>query len=848
MLRAAWKSLLSRKLRLLLSALSIVLGITFVAGSLMFTNLLGAAYQQILKSTVGDVNVLVGGEFEVGDRQRTTAAVLGPEVLERITALPGVQRVAGLVSNPSVYPLDRDGRVVALGGAPGIAINFDDIPALDGVVGMRVIDGSAPAAADEVAIDPGTLRRSGHAVGDTISIATPRNGVREFKVVGTATYGDGSTSGAAYLFFTLPTMQQLALNGAEAYTGVWIQSEPGVDRVELATRVQELLPHGFEAKDGPTLAEEVRNQLEVGLGFINTFLLIFAGIALLVASLLILNTFSIIITQRSKELALFRALGAKRSQVRSTVLMEAVVIALIGASLGIVAGYGLAWLILTVMNLIGIDLGSAQPQITWQMIAISYGIAVWITVVAALVPAIRASRTRPIEAMTEAADTAPEQIGTPVWFGLALVQLGAAAIVCGTFFTVPHRLWWVAGGAGAVLMGAVLSAAVLGTPILWLVGKVSVLLFGELGRMATRNATRQPRRTAATAATLMIGLTLVSTIAILAATATATLSSTLTKDQRGDFLMTPVNYQPFTVEVPELEQIDGVEAVWTYASSAVSLGEGEPVRITGTSPDGLHLGTATRILAGELLSTPGSVMIDHQLSQELDLPMGKRFSVPGVDGNPVEMLVTGLIDGQNAPMGVAELVTNQETIRRLGDAQAFSLVKVKVAAGTDPAGVKQKLRDATADHPLVSVVDNEEFIKERLAQFNILLGIIYALLALAILISVLGIINTLGLSVLERTREIGLLRAVGLTRTQLRQMVRLEAIGVTLLGAVLGVVLGLGFGCAFVQVIPDLKVLDVPWSQLVIFVVVSGFVGVLAAMAPARRAARMNVLDSIATQ
>ncbi|MDO5083386.1 MAG: ABC transporter permease [Arachnia propionica] len=848
MLRAAWKSLLSRKLRLLMSALSIVLGITFVSGSLMFTHLLGGAYEQIIKSTVGDVNVLVGGSFEMGDNQRPEAVMLEADVVERIRSTPGVARVAGLVSNPSVYPLDRDGRVITLGGAPGIAINFDDIPAMDKVVGMRVIDGATPAADDEVALDPGTLRRSGHAIGDTIRIATPRGGVQEFTVVGTATYGDGSSSGAAYLFFTLTTMQQLALNGADGYTGVWIQAEPGVDRAELADRIQQFLPHGFEAKDGPTVAEEIRSELDVGLGFINTFLLVFAGIALLVAALLILNTFSILVSQRSRELALFRALGAKRSQVRASVLLEAVVIAVIGASLGIVAGYGLAWVILAVMNVVGIDLGSAQPGITWQLVAISYGVALAVTVVAALLPAVRASRTRPVEAMARAADTAPEGIGLPAWFGLGMVQLGAAAVVCGTFFTVPHRLWWVAVGAAVVLVGAVLSAAVLGAPVLWLVGRVNTLIFGEVGRMAARNATRQPRRTAATAATLMIGLTLVSTIAILAATATATLRSTLAEDQRGDFLMTPVNHRPFVVDVERLEQIDGVSAVWTYAQSAVAIGDGDPQGITGTSPEGLTRGTSTTVLAGELLETSGSVLIDHQLSEELDLPMGRRFTVPGVDGSPVELLVTGIIDGRSAPLGISELVTNQETFSRLGDPNTFGVVKVEVAKGADPAAVKQALRDATTDHPLVSVVNNDEFIDDRLTQFNTLLGIIYGLLALAIVISVLGIINTLGLSVLERTREIGLLRAVGLTRPQLRHMVRLEAVAVAVLGAVLGVVLGIGFGTALVRVIPDLEVLDVPWSQLVIFVVVSGFIGVMAAILPARRASRLNVLDSIATQ
>lgn len=848
MLRAAWKSLMSRKIRLLMSALSIVLGITFVTGSLLFTQLLGSTYRQMLSSSVGDVNVLLGGSLDLGNGVRSQAVMIEPSVIDEIAAVDGVERVAGLVTHPSVYPLNRDGRVVTLGGAPGIAINFDDIPAMEGVVGMRVLDGRAPSADDEVALDPGTLTRSGHALGDRIRIATPRDGVREYLVVGTATYGDGATSGAAYLFFTVAAMQQLALGGTDGYTGVWIQTGSGADRAAVAERIQALLPEGFEAKDGTKVVAEIRDQLDVRLGFVNTFLLVFAGIALLVASLLILNTFSILVSQRSRELALFRALGAKRSQVRAAVLLEAVVMAVIGATVGIGAGYGLAWLIRWVLDAFGIGLGSTQPQLTWQTIVISYVLAVVITVIAALLPAIRASRTRPVEAMTQAAATTVEGIGLPAWFGLGLVQLGIAGIVCGVFLDVPQRLWWVACGAVAVLVGAVLSAAALGAPILWLCGRVGQLLFGEIGRMASRNASRQPRRTAATAATLMIGLTLVSTVAILAATTTASFRASLTADQRGDHLLTPVNFQPFHVDVAGLEGIDGVEKVWTYSHSALKLGDGDPEPIMGTSVEGLRDGNALEVLAGELLEVEGSVLIDHRLSRELDLPMGKVFTVPGIDGQPVELLVTGVFDEENAPQDVPKLVTNSATFPRIGDAQQFSTVKVKVSDGADRAAVKQALVDATAEYPLVSVVDNDEYINERLAQFNTLLGIIYALLALAIVISVLGIVNTLSLSVMERTREIGLLRAVGLTRGQLRRMVRLESVSVAVLGAGLGVVLGLLFGWALVRVIPDLKVLSIPWQQLVVFVVVAGLVGVIAAIAPARRASRLNVLDSIATE
>lgn len=848
MLRAAWKSLLSRKLRLLMSAVSIVLGVAFVAGSMLFTNLLGNAYQRMLKSSVGDVNVLVKGTFETVSNVVPHSGYIEPATIEEISRLPGVVRTAGMVANSMIHPLDREGRAVTVGGAPGLATNFDDIPAMDGAVGMRLIEGTAPAADDEVALDPLTLKRSGHALGENIRVVTPHDGVREFRIVGTATYGDGSTAGSSYLFLTLPTMQQLALAGNNGYTAVWIQTEPGTDRVELAQRVQALLPHGFEAKDGPLVVEDVRDQLDVGLGFVNVFLLIFAGIGLLVAALLIFNTFSILVSQRSKELALLRALGAKRSQVRGVVMLEAAVVAVIGASLGILTGYGLAWLILAIMNLLGVGLVSVHPELTWQIVVSCYAVALLVTVVAALIPAFRASRTRPVEAMSRAINTTPEGIGTPAWTGLGLLQLGIAGIVCGVFLDVPEPLWWVAAGGVALLVGAVLATAIIGRPILWVARIANSVIFGDIGRMAARNASRQPRRTAATAATLMIGLTLVSTVAILAASATTSLETTLAKDQRGTFLLTPVNRQPFSIDVAKVQQIDGVEKVWTYAQSSIQVGDHDPIPITGTSPDALVSGTSTQILAGELLDVTGSVMLDHELSKELDLPMGKRFTVPGVDGNPVELLVTGVFDGLDSPREIGMAITNLKTYERFGDVSMFGLVKISTDPKADGAAVKEQLIEAVSDHPLVSVVSNKQFIKDHLAQLNTLLAIVYGLLGLAIVISVLGIVNTLSLSMLERTQEIGLLRAVGLTRGQLRQMVRLESMTVAVLGAVLGVLLGLAIGSALVHVIPDLKVLDFPGTQLVVFVVMSGIVGMMAAMLPAHRAAQMNVLDSIATE
>ncbi|MDO5092296.1 MAG: FtsX-like permease family protein [Propionibacteriaceae bacterium] len=848
MLRAAWKSLLGRKLRLLLSALSIVLGVAFVAGSLMFTNMLNSSFQQILKSALGDVVVSSSDASSVTRGISTARVLISPETLNEITAVDGVVKASPVVSANDLYALDKNDRVLSLTGTPGIAINYIDTPAVGGLTGARIIEGRVPEADDEVAIDPSTLTRGGYSIGETLRIATPDDGIKAYRIVGTATFGQGATAGATYQFFTLTEMQRLAVEGEDLYTSVWVQTDQSRNQEVIRAAVAEVLPEGLNAALGEKLADDVEQQLGANLGFVNIFLLVFAGIALLVASLLILNTFSILVAQRSRELALLRAIGAKRSQVMRSVLLEAAIVGLLGGVLGVGAGYGLVWGLNITMSRFGIGLGEAQPELTWQIVVTSIVLALLVTVVAAIVPARRASRTRPVEAMAQTESEVSEALGLPAWFGLALVQLGAAVLICGLWLEVPKPLWWVGGGAAALLVGVVLAAATVGHPILWLAGVINGAMFKEIGKLATRNASRQPRRTSATAATLMIGLALVSTIAILAQSTTTSVRNSLTETQRGDFVLSSVNFRYFAADLDQIQAVPGIESVWTYSQAMLDLGREQPVMITGTSPEGVTEGNAVNVLAGQLNSTGGSVLIDYQLSKDLDLPLGKTFEVPGLDGAPVELLVTGIIDGENAPPPLAKMVTNQETFDRVGNPTRFAMIKVSVAEGADANSVRQGLLDATADQPTVVVTDNAEYANARVAQFNTLFAIIYALLALGVIISALGIVNTLGLSVMERTREIGLLRAVGLTRRQLRRMVRLEAVVIAVLGSLLGVVLGLVFGYALVTVLPDIPILAIPWWQLAAFVAAAAIVGVISAIGPARRAARMNVLTAVAAE
>ncbi len=846
MLHATWKSLLGRKLRLLLSAFSIVLGIAFVSGSLMFTNLLGSSFNEILKSGIADVNVSSGGGA-FGDAAGAMALGVTPELLDEISSIDGVAEATGVVVNTSLYPLDRAGKVLAFGGAPGIGTNWYTTPAAGGAEGARVIEGEAPDTDEELAIDPATMDRGNYAIGDDIEVSTPKAGIRSYTIVGTATFGSGATAGASYLFFTLDEMRALTVEGQESFTSAWIATDPAADVQRVTSEVADLLPEGLSAISGEEQADRLEEQLSIGLSFVNTFLLVFAAIALVVASLLILNTFSILVAQRSRELALLRALGAKRNQVRNSVLLEAGVIGAVGATFGIAVGFGLTALIGLGLGTFGVDIGTTVPELTWQAVVVSYALALIITMVAAWAPARRASATRPVEAMTEAA--APtDAMGTGVHIGFALLPLGIASVICGLFFDVQQPLAWAGIGCVAVLIGCVLAAAVIGRPIVWLFGRVYRAIFGEIGKLAERNATRQPRRTAATASTLMIGLALVTTVTILAESTTTSVRAGLTDTQRGDFLMSPVNFRPFDRAVADAAAaVQGVEEAWSFSNSASVVGA-ESVFLTGATPEAVSDGSAVGIIGGQLNEEGGSALLSSEESRALNLPLGRTFQLPARDGTPVDVLVTGIFDGDSDPTQRGGIIVNMDTYAQVADASVVSLVKIALAEDADVDAVRAGLEEAAADLPTVVITDNAEYADSLVSQFAQVFAVINALLALAIVISVLGIVNTLGLSIMERTREIGLLRAVGMTRPQLRQVIRLESVVVAVLGSLLGVGLGVAFGAVLVELLKDSGItnLSIPGWQLTLYVVVAALFGILAAITPARRASRMNILESIA--
>lgn len=852
MWKAAWKSLLGHKLRLALSALSVVLGIAFLSGSLTFTGMLKQTFDSITQGTIADVNVGVKGSFDVTstltpDYSKTH---LSAADIDRIKSVDGVESVSGTMSTyNTIYLLSTDGRVVASTGAPSIAANFMAEPAMNHQSGIVVKQGRAPTGDNEVAVDPGSLSRSGHKIGDRVEVLTD-NGNVSMTLVGAATWGSGGTAGASYLFFDDATATKVIMDGVAGFHGAAVTVKSGQDDATVAQRVAAVIPQGFEAQPGTTVAAQIKTYIDQSVSFINIFLGVFAGISLVVAGFLIINTFSILVAQRGRELALYRALGASRSQVARSVLFEAFVTGLVGGILGLVLGALLAFGIARLITAMGLDIGSSVPMPSAATIIVSLVAGVVMTTLAAWVPAQRAGRVPPVAAMSGEFVTGQGGLGRRTVVGGGIAVIGLAALLTGVTLNFGNRVWVLGGGAFLMLIGVALVSPIAGRPLIWALGRIYRRLFGEPGKLAELNAVRQPRRTAATASALMIGLALVTMMAILGSSASSSVYHLIRDNLRGDFIVTTVNEQPLPNGLYDrVGKTQGVESVNRERRVLTQVDQKTAYLIGYPAGDFDTLAHQTMV-QGSMNDTLGDVIVSQEWAKDNGHQVGDRLTgINPTTGQPIQLRITGIF---TTPRGVnlGNINTNLVTLAAMGNEDKDSQLNVNLAPGASSADVQSALKAETAGNPLVVVQSQSDYAQQQSSQIDRLITMIYALLGLAIVIAVLGIVNTLALSVIERTREIGLLRAVGLKRRQLRMMITLESVVIALLGAVLGVILGLVFGLALQRILADqgLDRLAILWGQLAAFLVLSVVVGILAAIVPARRAAKQNMLEAIASE
>ena len=541
-------------------------------------------------------------------------------------------------------------------------------------------------------------------------------------------------------------------------------------------------------------------------------------------------------------------MGASRRQVTRSVLGEAFVIGLIGSTIGLAAGYVLAQGLRALFGIIGLDLSSASFPVELRTVLVSYGVGILVTMLAAYLPARRASRIPPVAAMRDDVALPETSIHRRLIFGSFLVVAGIGLMVAGFAGDGGSGLSMIGGGMLSILIGVSLMSPVLGRPLVELLGSAYRRVFGTVGQLAAQNSKRNPRRTAATASALMIGLALVSLMSILGASASASTDKALEKAVTSQFIVSNVVGTPFSTSVAdEIREVDGIETVAQFRQGPAEIRK-QGAWVGASDPDDLSAALDVPMISGVLSALePGTVLIDSRIAQERGYELGEKLPFT-FQGGTVDLTVAGIFQtGGGIPTGY---LTTLDTFEKGGLAPLDALLFVNKTPSADSAAVRLGVEEILADLPTVTLKDPGEFAAEQKEQINFFLNIIYALLGLAVIIAVLGIVNTLALSVIERTREIGLLRAVGLSRSQLRRMVRLESVIVAVLGAVLGVVMGIAFGVALQRAIADqgIDVLAVPWGRLVAFVLVAALVGVLAAVVPARRAARLDVLRAISTE
>jgi putative ABC transport system permease protein len=851
MIRATLKSLTARKLRLVLSALAIVLGVAFVSGSYVFTDTIDKTFDDIFGGLNPDVVVrpdLPGAVAFFSGFDPGTTTTVPASLTERIARLPGVERADGEVESQSLFVLDSHGKVITPAGAPGIAVNWHNGPAANGERVLKLIDGRIPQGDDEVALDERTFEKSGYRIGDRVSFVSVGAAPKvEADLVGVVRFGKtGSLAGASLSVFATRTAQELFLDGAHGFSRVAVTTTDGTNAQTVRDAIAAVLPAEFEAVTGADVDEETATAIEEGLSFFTTFLLVFAAIALLVGIFLILNTFSILIAQRSQEMALLRALGASRGQITRSVLLEAFIVGLVGSTFGLLLGIGVAQLLKVIFGALGLELGGGLV-LAPRTVVVAYVVGIVVTMVAALMPARRAASVPPVAAMREDVVLPTSSRRVHSGLGTVLTLSGAGAMAVGLFANVSKAALIVGVGILGVFVGVALLAPIISGPVIRVLAGWYPAIFGIVGRLARENARRNPRRTAATASALMIGMALVTTMSIVGASANESVDHVLDNGVKAEFVISNAVGQPFSPAIAtNARRVDGVAQV-VPVRFAPALINGTQTYLRAFDPEAFSHAAQLDIVAGTRRLKPGELLISQVTATAQDLSVGDsvRLTLPGSDG---KVTVVGVY--RQTPILSGSYVVSQQTLIDGAIPPVDALVYVVTRADVDPVSVQAGLEQVTAGLPTVTVMDQEAFKQQSRDQVNQLLYLVDALLGLAVFIAVLGIVNTLALSVMERTREIGLLRAVGLSRRQLRQTIRLESVIISALGAVLGVVLGLAFGVALQRAIAGdgLDILAVPGFQLAGFVVFAAVIGVLAAVWPARRAARLDVVRAITTE
>jgi len=845
-IRLILAGLRQRKLRASLTAIAILLGVAMVTGTLVLTSQITRAFDEIFQAAnVGvDVRVSPRTDFEGGLQSVPT---LPESLVARVARVDGVRKAApelAALGSPVV-----DGEYVQSTGAPSFVFSLTPDP----FRATQLAEGSYPSRDGEVAVNEGLAAAQGLSPGARLGIAT-RTGVKDVTLTGTVTFANVSSIGGATIVIATKDDVQRWFGLEGKVNSIAVQAEPGVTPAVLARRIAAALPRTVEVRTGQ---QDAVDQAQETTEAINTFLrpalLGFAVIALFVGAFIIFNTFSITVAQRLRELGLLRTIGASRRQVMASVVGEAFVIGLVAGAVGLAAGYGFAALLVWVFDTLlpgGIPVAGAQ--LTWGIALTALLVGVLVSVIAAVIPALRASRVPPVAALREGTEIPRGRLSrySPVFAGLLAIA-GIALVVVGLRGDAApsDRLLVMALGSLLVFLaiGGLLRYVVpaLSRVIGWPLERMP----GASGSLARQNATRNPARTAATAAALMIGIGLVSFVAVFAQGLKASVTDAIDTTLRGDLIISGKSFQP----VPEataaaVRATPGVSDVVSVLTDAARTGEGGRATVFGLDPQAAARGLSFEWVDGTQDTlrdlSPDQAVIEQDLADQEGVGVGDRVSVRTSTGARASYRVAGVFRDRILFEGGA--IVSQAGFSRAFTARDPVFVLATVEPGRDPVAVKDEVARALTPFPVAEVRTNAEYRDEISSRVDAILYLLYVLLAMSVVISLFGIVNTLVLSITERTREIGMLRAIGLTRSQLRRMVRYESVITSGIGGVIGVILGVVLAWVFSLGLRDEGILfRIPWTQLVAFLVVAVLAGVLAAVLPARRAAKLDPLDAL---
>jgi putative ABC transport system permease protein len=846
MFRATLKSPFARKVRLILTVVSIVLGVGFVVGTFVLTDTMNKAFDDLFQTAASGSDVIVRSEQAFVPSANGPSGGGGeerdPVPGDLVATVQGVDGVASASGDVQGYAQMKDpatGDPIGGVGPPTIGTNWTDTnPSL-------VLREGEPPGPDEVVVDAGTAKRFDLGVGQDVTILFSTIEPEPFTISGIAGFGDADNlAGATLALFDTPTAQRV-LDKEGVYDSISVLGVEGLSPDTLRERIQQVLPAKVEAVTSQSVADEQSKALKEGLGFFQTFLLVFAAIGMFVGAFIIFNTFSIIVAQRSRELALLRAIGASRRQVMTSVVVESLVVGFVASVLGIAFGLAIAALLKAMFSALGIDLPSTATQLLPRTIVIGFAVGMLVTLVAAVVPARRAARVAPVEAMRESQSADSGSKGKRLAAGAVVTVLGGAGLVYGLFGTPSNAAWLIGGGAALVFIGIAMLSPLAARPIAGAIGRPirGVSLPARLGR---ENAMRNPRRTASTASALMIGLGLIVMVTVLSASLRASVDKTLTQALRADLTLGTSTFVPFSQDVAKrTAEVDGVEVVSPLRLNGFRV-NGQDSIVAGVDPATVDQVMGLGLSDGALVSlNQGDVVVLDETLQDNGWAVGDEipsaFATIGSD----PLTIGGTFTENSLVQG--DYLVSLDTFDRVSALSLDTNVYVKVAPGADIPATQRAVEDAIKDFGNVQVQDQAAYRQQQVTAVNQVLSFVSVMLLLAVIIALVGIANTLGLSIFERTRELGLLRAVGMSRKQVKRMIRWEAVIIAILGALFGVVIGMVFGWALQQALEPEGITEfvLPVGQLIFFVIFAALAGVVTAIFPARRAAKLDVLESI---